>query len=457
MTEAGQAAAKQATSDQFARAASAARQHASAVEQHLAQVAAMLREASQRQGRAVGTDVELSTALAELSGLLLSEAKVDTLLKRVSELAIRSVAGCDAVTVFLLRDNRVELAGWTDDAVARLDRRQSQAAEGPGVDAVRGRRRLLVDSTTIERWPRYAASWAEHGMQAALSVPMLAGGEALGALNLYARTPFAFGALAGEIAQALADQAAVALTNTRLYTEQRSLATTLQQRLLPAHLPEVAGARLTARYHPGTEGINVGGDWYDALVLPGGRVGLVIGDVAGHGIQAATVMGQLRTAVRAYVLDGYGPAAVTRRLDRFIDDLDSECYATCCYLVCDPADGTVRWCNAGHPQPAARAPDGTAWFLDGGVAPPLGVIGSSPLSERRERLQPGSTLLLYTDGLVERREEPIDVGMWRLADALTDAPDDLGACCDHLLTKLLTDGRSADDVALIALRLAGRP
>jgi hypothetical protein len=227
-----------------------------------------------------------------------------------------------------------------------------------------------------------------------------------------------------------------------------------------SRLPTVVGVALAARYLPASAEIHVGGDWYDALALADGTVGLVIGDVAGHGAAAAAIMGQLRTAWRAYALDGHPPAAIIQRLHRLLTTVEPEVLASCCCVVADPSSGLVRWASAGHLDPLMRAPDTTTAFLDGGRTVPLGVpLDSSgdPIPEGQVTLAPGSLLLLYTDGLVERRQESLQAGLNRLAHALAVGPEQLEACCDHLVAESLADQPVTDDVALVAVRLLANP
>jgi serine phosphatase RsbU (regulator of sigma subunit) len=199
--------------------------------------------------------------------------------------------------------------------------------------------------------------------------------------------------------------------------------------------------------------LTVGGDFYDVVPLHGGRLGLVIGDVAGHGVQAAAVVGQLRAGLRAYVVEGHGPAAVIGRLGRLLEDLEPEVIATCCYLVADPASGSVRWSNAGHLPGLAMAPSGRVRWLDGGQAPPLGVPGGGPVEEAAAVLEPESLLLLYTDGLVERRGESLDAGLGRLERALPSRRGGLTTHCDLLLAELVADHPTDDDIAMLVMGL----
>jgi integral membrane sensor domain MASE1/anti-sigma regulatory factor (Ser/Thr protein kinase) len=249
------------------------------------------------------------------------------------------------------------------------------------------------------------------------------------------------------------------VTEARKAEREHRIAETLQRGLLPDRLPEVPGIGLAARYVPAGAEMAVGGDWYDVVELPSGRIGLAIGDVAGHGPRAASTMGQLRMALRAYALEEPSPAEVVRRLDRLVSRLLMSEIVTLVYLVLDLDSGMVQFANAGHPPPlVVRAGDQIS-FLEDGLGPPLGCDDPGLPAEARIRLVPGSTLLLFTDGLVERRGTSIDEGLQRLATVAMDCGQDIEAFCDQLLCSMVEDD-TADDVALLVIRplpLTGRP
>jgi serine phosphatase RsbU (regulator of sigma subunit)/integral membrane sensor domain MASE1/anti-sigma regulatory factor (Ser/Thr protein kinase) len=239
-------------------------------------------------------------------------------------------------------------------------------------------------------------------------------------------------------------------------TREHQIAETLQRSLLPDRLPEIPGVDLAARYVPATADVHVGGDWYDVVQLPGGLIGLAIGDVTGHGLQAAATMGQLRMALRAYALHDPSPVEVLRGVHQLVTQLAMPDMATLIYLVFDPDTRQVRFANAGHP-PALVMADGASWFLVGGLAPPVGVTADDHYEEASLELPPGATLLLYTDGLVERRGVSIQDGLDRLAlQAAEHSDSDLEHLCDQLLSALLGDTTNADDIALVAMRTSPR-
>jgi integral membrane sensor domain MASE1/anti-sigma regulatory factor (Ser/Thr protein kinase) len=242
------------------------------------------------------------------------------------------------------------------------------------------------------------------------------------------------------------------VTETRQAEREHRIAETLQRSLLPERLPDIPGVELAARYVPATSEVEVGGDWYDVMTLPNGHVAVAIGDVAGHGLRAASTMGQLRMAVRAYALEEPSPSAVLHRANRLLEQLDLAEMATIVHLTFDPDSGAVHLANAGHPPPLLIHADGAVELLEAGTAPPLGaVVHGRDIPASEHHLEPGAALLLYTDGLIERRGVSLSDGLDRLRAAAAGGPDDLGALCDHLLD-VLVDEDVGDDVALVVLR-----
>ncbi|MFF4170577.1 SpoIIE family protein phosphatase [Streptomyces sp. NPDC001744] len=281
-------------------------------------------------------------------------------------------------------------------------------------------------------------------------VPLVARGKVLGAVMVTRlRTREPFDAQDRVLVDEVVARAALNIDNARLYTTQREAALTLQRSLTNSALPVVTGLELTGRYLPASAH-DVGGDWFDAIALPGGRTGLVIGDVMGHGIHAAAVMGQLRTAVRTLARHDIPPARMLSSLDAVVADLGEDEMATCVYAVHDPATGRWVIARAGHPPPAVAAPDGTVTFLDGPPGTPLGT-GAHDFGTEEVVLPGGGLLVLYTDGLVEARDRDLDEGLGRLARALVPLDRPLDRLCDEVLAGLLADS-AQDDVAMLVAR-----
>jgi PAS domain S-box-containing protein len=230
---------------------------------------------------------------------------------------------------------------------------------------------------------------------------------------------------------------------------ERKRAYVLQRSFIPDRLPEIPGVQLAARFIPGGAGVEVGGDWYDVLEIDDGSIGLAIGDVAGRGVQAAAVMAQLRNALRAYVFEAHPPAIALERLNRLAWTLERNAMATLIYLVFDPSSGRVRFANAGHLPPLKTKPDGSTQYLDEARSLPLGARPVTSYSEAEHVLEPGSTLILYTDGLVEKRRTSIDDRLALLARSSKAEHDGLEDLCDHLLATVGPSGD--DDVALLAI------
>ncbi|MFF8594039.1 PP2C family protein-serine/threonine phosphatase [Streptomyces sp. NPDC015220] len=257
----------------------------------------------------------------------------------------------------------------------------------------------------------------------------------------------------------LARRASIAIDNARRFEHNRDIAETLQRALL-TELPTTPGLRLAARYLPATRGLNIGGDWYDAFRQPDGSLITVIGDVTGHGLHAAVMMSQLRTALRAYAVDGGSPGRLLTRLHDFLHHLQPDLYATAVIARFRPDDPTVTWAAAGHPPPVLRLSDGRVRTLDAKPGAMLGIPLRQEIADHTVRLSPGSTLALYTDGLVERRAEGIDPGIERLAAALggfgpAELDADLEGAADRILDPLLSDSERDDDVCLLLCHIAG--
>lgn len=253
--------------------------------------------------------------------------------------------------------------------------------------------------------------------------------------------------------EALTRQAAVALENALHYERQRGIAETLQRSLLPAGLPEIPGFAVAARYFPSGGRSEVGGDWYDVISTPSGQLMIAIGDVAGRGIQAAALMGSLRNALRAFTLEGHPPALAAERLNLLIERLHPRQMATLLCGVVDLETLTFRLINAGHLPPLMIAADGQASYVEGVRGVPLGTAYSGQYREFAVSVEPGTTLLLYTDGLVEDPKEPVDAGLARLRAVAEQGPREPEALCDHVLAALMPEGPVHDDLALLVLHI----
>ena len=287
--------------------------------------------------------------------------------------------------------------------------------------------------------------------RALMASPLTVKGRMAGVIEIASRKERRFTPEEESLLVLMADRAGLAIEHARAYEREVGTVEMLQRSLLPDKLPLLPGLRIAARYLPGGSGVNVGGDWYDAIPLDDGRVGLAMGDVVGHGLGAASLMGQLRYAARAYALEGHPPPAVLDRLDRLVRSLPGAQMATLLYLVVEHDLTTVRFASAGHVPPLVIGPDAGARFLEGAPNPPLGVFDSPGHKELTVELEPGSTVVLYTDGLVEERGVSIDAGLeaLRLAAEYAADPEDL---CDHLVDSMLAIHPAHDDIAVLALQ-----
>ncbi|MFD5145742.1 SpoIIE family protein phosphatase [Streptomyces sp. NPDC058401] len=359
------------------------------------------------------------------------------------------------LAIYLLGEGHLHLAWETGFPQGFLDRFDGVALDVrlPGVETLTSGRPLFFESMQhlAAAYPGIALD-ADVGARAFL--PLIASGRPVGSCILGFDAPRGFSPEERTVLTALAGLIAQALERARRYDSEAALARGLQAALLPHRLPVRENVVTVGRYLPGTAGMDVGGDWYDVIEAGGGRLALIIGDVQGHGVAAAATMGQLRSAVRAFALSGNEPDQVMRGTNELLIDLDPGQFASCCYVLLDPATGLALAVRAGHPQPLLRHPGGRTEVLDlaGGMV--LGVDAGADYPVTRLRIEPGAVLALYTDGLVETPGTDIDVGVERLRAALADAgPAPLTETADRLVAEA---GHSTDRPDDIALLLASR-
>jgi serine phosphatase RsbU (regulator of sigma subunit)/anti-sigma regulatory factor (Ser/Thr protein kinase) len=336
-------------------------------------------------------------------------------------------------------------------------------AENPLMYVLRSGESLLlpdIDAAMIESAfadPADRAFVRETEPTSAILVPLRGPADVTGVLVL--GTVLRSGRRLGEadlaIAEELARRVAVALENARLYAAQRDVAETLQHSLLPEELPMLPGLATAARYSPGGPGVEVGGDWYDVLSFGDGTLGVVMGDVVGRGVPAASLMGQIRNALRAYAVEDRDPRSVLQRLNSLVNDLGPvHAMATLVFGIYDLDTGTLRLANAGHPPPVVAA-NGRASFVEGGLGPPLGAVRAPVYGVSETRVDPGATIVMYTDGLVEDRDVSLASGLDQMKELVASGPSDVEELCDHIMRCAL-DGRAggrADDAALLVLQV----
>ena len=325
----------------------------------------------------------------------------------------------------------------------------------------------LDDSPELTRVVRRGGSWFEPPDAAGsaaertrLAMPLVSGRRTVGVLELGWGEPVTLDDDDHRFLRTLASQGAQAVDRARHFDSERSIAETLQRSVLPVTLPRVAGVQIAARYLPGTQGLDIGGDWFDAVELRDGRLGLVVGDVVGKGVHAAANMGQLRNALRAISVERLKPPSALARLDRLASDGLDSTFATVIYAVFDAAAGVLRHSSAGHPPPVVAFPDGRVELLEGGRGLPLGTGLGAKYRQSVVEMPAGSILVLYTDGLVERRGDSIDDGIDALVAAMREGPHDAEQMLEHVLGELVEGAERADDIAILAARflpVAPRP
>ncbi|WP_443072681.1 SpoIIE family protein phosphatase [Streptomyces sp. RPT161] len=322
---------------------------------------------------------------------------------------------------------------------------------------------LVPDLRAAEGWRtqdvEHTQAILDYGFRSLITVPLKARGVLMGIVNFWRTSdsePFEDDDLS--LAEELAARASVCIDNARRFTREHALAVTLQHSLLPRALPAQDALDIAYRYLPAQAG--VGGDWFDVISLPGARVALVVGDVVGHGLHAAATMGRLRTAVQNFSALDLPPDELLGHLDELVGRIDQETAdedseaavvgAACLFAIYDPATGACQLARAGHPPPAVVLPDGTVEFPDIPVGPPLGV-GGHPYKAAELHLPAGSTLVLYTDGLIEDRARDIETGLEILRSTLAHAGRTPQETCDAVLDSLLP-ARQSDDIALLVAR-----
>ena len=287
----------------------------------------------------------------------------------------------------------------------------------------------------------------DKGIQSMVGVPLLVHGAVIGVLHVGTVRNRVFTADDAALLQLAADRAALAVQSLRS-REDRTAAAALQRSLLPSALAVVTGVEAAARYVPG-EG-QVGGDWYDVFPLPWDELGVVAGDVAGSGLAGAVIMGRMRSALRSYALEYPDPAEVLRMLDRKMQYFEGEVMATVSYAVLDPASGQLRISSAGHFPPVIAVPGRRGALAEIAVDAPIGVADAPRRQVTTLTLASGSVLCFFTDGLVERRDEPLDDGIARLCAAVAPGPPE--NVCISVMGAMVGSQRPGDDIALLALR-----
>jgi GAF domain-containing protein/anti-sigma regulatory factor (Ser/Thr protein kinase) len=394
--------------------------------------------------------------LYRLGDPALSQLGLDALLEELL-LRVREVLGVDTVAILLIDEEREFLVAR---AAKGLEEEVEQGVRVPIGRGFAGRvaaEQAAIFIADVHRADIFNPILRERGIQSLLGVPLIVEGESIGVLHVGTLEPREFTNDDAALLQLAAASAAPALARARLFEaleREHRLAVALQRSLLPEHLPDAPGIAVDARYLPARD--EVGGDWYDVVGLDRGRIGLAIGDVVGHGVRAATLMGQLRTGLRAYAIESREPGVVLEYLDRLLQTIRGRGMATAGYAIFDPEDGELCFSSAGHPPPLIVPEDGEPHYLEVEPGPPLGTLTYASFPETTVTLAPGDSVLLYTDGLIEVRGEALQQGLDRLAAAVrgTSSP---GALCGRAMLALASPEQLQDDVAVLALQNSGIP
>ncbi|MGH8918175.1 MAG: PP2C family protein-serine/threonine phosphatase, partial [Actinomycetes bacterium] len=377
-----------------------------------------------RPGAGLGSPADRATAVYRpvAMAIALTEAVTARQVSAVVTEELLPAFGGRQLAIYLLNERHLHLAWETGFPTGFLNRFDGVALDVrlPGVETLTSGRPIFFESMQ-HLAAAYPGIPMDTDVGARAFLPLIASGRPVGSCILGFDAPRGFSPEERTVLTALAGLIAQALERAQRYDTEAALARGLQSALLPARLPVLDQVDTVARYLAGTQGMDVGGDWYDVIETGPGLLALVIGDVQGHGVAAAATMGQLRSAVRAFALSGSSPQEVVSGTNRLLIGLDPGQFASCCYVLLDPASGRARAVRAGHPQPLLRHPDGRAEVLDlpGGVVLGIDPRAAYPVAELT--LEVGAVLALYTDGLVEEPGTDIDVGVERLRAALAGA------------------------------------
>ena len=402
--------------------------------------------------------------LADASALLGEAFEHETSLKHVAHLTVPRFADWCAAELVEDDATRVVALAHADSAKGSvLEELYRSYPRAPGVpgdarQVVRNRQPELVNEISnsageaTAQDPQHLSLLGALGTRTILRVPIRHNEEIDGVLAFgrgYSRPRF--DSADQMFAEDLGRRCGVAVALGRAYTHQRAIAESLQRNLLPQRLPELPAVAVSARYLP-SEG-DIGGDWYDVIPLPDGQIALAMGDVAGRGVDAAALMGQLRTALQVLALEGYPPSVILQRLDTLLHQLPLTQMVTLIYMVVSTESMRIRFTNAGHPPPLVVAPDRTTRYLVEGGTVPLGVRMPFIPAEAEVPIPAKSTVVLYSDGLVERRGVGLEHGLAALEGVVRRGPIDPEAVCTRLVQELAAGRSMHDDVALLALQV----
>jgi serine phosphatase RsbU (regulator of sigma subunit)/anti-sigma regulatory factor (Ser/Thr protein kinase) len=389
------------------------------------------------------------TALAHLS--------VDGLLNELLE-RVREILDADTAAVLLLDEARNELVARAAKGIEEEVERGVRVPVGKGFAGRIAAERSPVAIHRVDHKTVLNPILFQKGIKSLLGVPLLAHGDLVGVMHVGTKTRRRFTKDETELLQLVADRVALAL-RVRLSDRSRVVIEAFQRTFLPEVIPFLPGFRVVTRYLPAATALGVGGDWFDTFVRPEGDIVLVIGDVAGHGLPAASLMGKMRNALRAHALMGGTALDILVRADEFHRHFGEGELVTLLVGVLAQDLSTFRYVSAGHPPPLVVGPEGAAFASNGHANPPLGLPQAPTFGEEEVAMRPGTSVLLYTDGLIERRDESLDVGLERLRSTAErvlhgTAPND---AITDLLERVVEGPRPTDDVVLMLLQRDATP
>jgi anti-sigma regulatory factor (Ser/Thr protein kinase)/GAF domain-containing protein len=393
---------------------------------------------------------EQVASLARLSDPALSELGLEEFLDELL-VRVRDVLSVDTVAILLYDRDTDELVARAAKGIEEEVERGVRIPVGQGFAGRIAAERVAVFIADVDHADILNPILRQKGIRSLLGIPLIVEGDLIGVLHVGSLTPRTFGERDLAVLQVAAGRAAPGVERARLisaFEHEHRVAMVLQRSLLPKRLFEFTGVSVAARYLPATD--EVGGDWYDVFELSRGRLGVAIGDVVGHGIRAAALMGQLRTALHAYALEDHGPGRTLELVDRFVQAMPSSAMATAAYAVLDTNTGMLTVASAGHLPPLIVRRSGVS-ALNIAPAAPLGAVPYGSCGEVEVPLGPGEMLMLYTDGLVERPGIPLTDSIDALRGVAGGAPspEDL---CRRAFDELVPAGGPRDDVAIVVLQ-----
>ena len=405
-------------------------------------------------GRALPSPEVALRELQQISDAALATLTMDELLRELLE-RVAVILGTDTAAFLLLDEVANDLVAQAAKGIEEEVERGVRIPVGRGFAGRIAAERRAVAIEDVDHADILNPILREKGIRSLLGVPLLVEGRVIGVLHVGTLTPRHFMEQEHDLLQLAADRAAIAIEHARLHA-QRHVVEAMQRAMLPAALPVIPGMSLSASYRPAAVDARVGGDWYDVFELGRGRVALVIGDVVGRGVEAGALMAQVRTALRAYALEGHPPATVIELLNGLFASGRPTRLTTLAYLVLDPEASTLVMISAGHLPPIVVDPAGRARLLDVEGDPPVGAFKPAAYVEREVPIEPGSRVVLVTDGAAEVRGEAIDAGLERLR-VLCEQEPDARRLCEAINSGAASNGPSDDDIAVLVADLLVLP